>query len=64
VAVPHADRSKGGRPPFDGVFMSKVLIQQTMHALAHERCEYLTKDRLSFMRFLGPGLADPFPAPI
>jgi IS5 family transposase len=24
-----------------------------MHALSDERCEYLIKDRLSFMRFLG-----------
>jgi transposase, IS5 family len=61
AAVPRADRSKGGRPPFDCVFMFKVLILQTMHALSDERCEYLIKDRLSFMRFLGLGLADPVP---
>ncbi len=29
--------------------------------LSDERCEYLIKDRLSFMRFLGLGLADPVP---
>ena len=61
AAVPRADRSKGGRPPFDHVFMFKVLILQTMHGLSDERCEYLIKDRLSFMRFLGLGLADPVP---
>ena len=60
-AVPRADRSKGGRPPFDHVLMLKVLILQTMHSLSDERCEYLIKDRLSFMRFLGLGLADPVP---
>jgi hypothetical protein len=27
-----------------------------MHALSDERAEYLIKDRLSFMRFLGLGL--------
>ena len=32
-----------------------------MHALSDERCEYLIKDRLSFMRFLGLGLADAIP---
>ena len=61
AAVPRADRSKGGRPPFDHVFMFKVLILQTMHALSDERTEFLIKDRLSFMRFLGLGLADTVP---
>jgi IS5 family transposase len=41
--------------------MFKVLILQTMHSPSDERCEYLIKDRLSFMRFLGLGLADPVP---
>jgi transposase, IS5 family len=61
AAVPRADRSKGGRPPFDQVFMFKVLILQAMHSLSDERCEYLIKDRLSFMRFLGLGLSDAVP---
>jgi IS5 family transposase len=60
-AVPRSDGSKGGRPPFDHVFMFKVLILQASHSLADERTEYLIKDRLSFMRFLGLGLADPVP---
>jgi IS5 family transposase len=41
--------------------MFKVLILQAMHSLSDERCEYLIKDRLSFMRFLGLGLADAVP---
>jgi IS5 family transposase len=61
AAVPRGDRSKGGRPPFDHVLMFKILILQAMHALSDERCEYLIKDRLSFMRFLGLGLADAVP---
>lgn len=61
AAVPRSDRSKGGRPPFDRVMMFKVLILQAMHSLSDERCEYLIKDRLSFMRFLGLNLADPVP---
>ncbi len=60
-AVPRSDGSKGGRPPFDHVFMWKVLILQTSHSLSDERTEFLIKDRLSFMRFLGLGLADPVP---
>ncbi len=61
AAVPRGDRSKGGRPAFDHVLMFKILILQAMHALSDERCEYLIKDRLSFMRFLGLGLADAVP---
>lgn len=60
-AVPRSDGSKGGRPPFDHVLMFKILVLQSMHALSDERCEYLIKDRLSFMRFLGLGLADAVP---
>jgi hypothetical protein len=57
-AVPRADGSKGGRPAFDHVLMFKVRLLQAMHTLSDERCEYLIKDRLSFMRFVGLGLAD------
>jgi len=60
-AVPRSDGSKGGRPAFDHVLMFKVLLLQAMHTLSDERCEYLIRDRLSFMRFLGIGLADPVP---
>ena len=60
-AVPRSDGSKGGRPAFDHVLMLKVLLLQSMHTLSDERCEYLIKDRLSFMRFLGLGLADTVP---
>ena len=60
-AVPRSDGSKGGRPPFDHVFMWKVLILQASHSLSDERTEVLIKDRLSFMRFLGLGLSDPVP---
>jgi IS5 family transposase len=60
-AVPRADRSKGGRPPYDHVLMFKVLILQSSHSLSDERTEYLIKDRLSFMRFLGLSLAESVP---
>jgi transposase, IS5 family len=60
-AVPRSDGSKGGRPPFDHVLMFKILILQAAHGLSDERTEYLIKDRLSFMRFLGLGLSDPVP---
>jgi transposase, IS5 family len=60
-AVVRSDRSRGGRPPFDHVLMFKVLILQSSHNLSDERTEYLMRDRLSFMRFLGLGLADTVP---
>ena len=41
--------------------MFKVLILQASHSLSDERTEYLIKDRLSFMRFLGLTLADRVP---
>ncbi len=60
-AVPRSDRAKGGRPPYDHVLMFRLLILQASHSLSDERTEYLVKDRLSFMRFLGLGLADRVP---
>lgn len=60
-AVPRADRSKGGRPPFDHVLMFKVLILQTQNDLSDERTEFYLRDRLTWMRFLGLGLGDPVP---
>ena len=60
-AVPRVDGTKGGRPVFDHVLMFKIVLLQAMHGLSDERCEYLIKDRLSFMRFPGLGLADLVP---
>jgi IS5 family transposase len=60
-AVVRSDRSRGGRPPFDHVLMFKALILQSSHNLSDERTEYLIRDRLSFMRFLGLALADTVP---
>lgn len=60
-AVPRSERAKGGRPAYDHVLMFKILILQASHSLADERTEYLIKDRLSFMRFLGLALADRVP---
>ena len=41
--------------------MFKVLVLQASHSLSDERTEYLIRDRLSFMRFLGLWLADTVP---
>jgi len=55
------DDSKGGRPPFDPVFMFKVLVLQKFHCLSDASVEEQIADRFSFMRFLGlrPGDAIP-----
>jgi len=39
TAVPRAERSKGGRPPFEHVLMFKILILQAIRSLSDERCE-------------------------
>ncbi|EXS68797.1 IS5/IS1182 family transposase, partial [Sphingobium sp. Ant17] len=57
----YGDGSKGGRPPFDPVAMFKILILQTQHNLSDARMEYMIRDRLSWMRFLGFALGDRTP---
>ena len=55
------DDCKGGRPPFDPVFMFKVLVLQKFHGLSDAAVEEQIADRFSFMGFLGlrPGDAIP-----
>jgi len=61
AALNRADRSKGGRPPYDAVLMFKVLVLQTLYTLSDEQTEYQIRDRLSFMRFVGLALHEPVP---
>lgn len=60
-ALNYSDGSKGGKPPFDPVLMCKILVIQAQNSLSDDRTEFLINDRLSFMRFLGLGLADRAP---
>jgi IS5 family transposase len=60
-ALRRSDGSKGGRPPIDPVMMFKILILQALYGLSDEQVEFQIRDRLSFMRFLGLGLADRVP---
>ena len=50
-----------GRKAFDEVLMFKILILQSLYNLADDAMEYLIRDRLSFMRFLGLNLRDRIP---
>ena len=58
TALAYADGRKGGRPPYDPVLMFKTLLIEAQNNLSDDRAEFLIGDRLSFMRFLGPGLQD------
>ena len=60
-ALAYADGSKGGRPPYDPVAMFKILILAAQNNVADARMEYLIRDRLSWLRFLGFDLGAPTP---
>ena len=53
AALCYADGSKGGRPPYDPVAMFKILVLAAQHTASDERMEFLIRDRVSWMRFLG-----------
>jgi IS5 family transposase len=60
-ALAYADGAKGGRPPYDCVAMFKILILAAQNNVADARMEYLIRDRLSWLRFLGFDLGAPTP---
>ena len=61
AALAYADGSKGGRPPYDPVAMFKVLILAAQNTVSDARMEFLIRDRLSWLRFLGFDLGAPTP---
>ncbi len=54
-------KSDAGRKPFDEVLMFKILIIESLYNIGDDRAEFLIRDRLSFMRFLGLELCDTVP---
>jgi len=52
-ALAYGDGAKGGRPPYDQVAMFKVLILAAQNTVSDARMEFLIRDRLSWLRFLG-----------
>jgi len=60
-ALKRSDGAQGGRPPYDCVVMFKVLVLQALYNLSDEQAEFMIRDRLSFMRFLGLGMKDAVP---
>ena len=61
AALQRADRSRGGRPPYDAVLMFRILVLQTLYTLSDDQTEYQIRDRLSFMRFVGLALHEAVP---
>jgi len=57
----YGDGARGGRPPFDPVSMFKAPILQAQHNLSDARMEFMSRDRLSWMRFLRFDLGGPTP---
>ncbi|WP_420337081.1 transposase [Roseibium sp.] len=53
--------SKGDRTPFDPFSMFKVLILHAQHNLSDAKMEFMIRDRLSWMRFLGFDLGGAMP---
>lgn len=60
-ALANSDGAKGGRPPHDRAAMLRVLILAAQHAVSDDGMEYLIRDRLSWLRFLGSELGAPTP---
>lgn len=54
-------KSRAGRKPMDVLVMFKLLVLQQLYNISDEELEYQVSDRLSFMQFLGFGLADEVP---
>ena len=52
-ALAYSDGAKGGRRPYDPVAMFKVLILAAQNTVSDARMEFLIRDRLSWLRFLG-----------
>ncbi len=53
-AAQGARKSAAGRKPWDEVVIFKVLVLQALYNLSDDLAEYQLRDRLSFMRFVGP----------
>ena len=52
-ALAYGAGAKGGRPPYDPVAMFKVLVLAAQNTVSDARMEFLIRDRLSWLRFLG-----------
>src|SRR5882757_6603294 len=58
---PEERKSNAGRKPYDAILKFKIVVLQSLYNLSDEQTEYLIRDRISFMRFLGLERGDPVP---
>src|SRR6516162_6065891 len=61
ATAPEERKSNAARKPYDAILKFKVLVLQSLYDLSDEQTELMSRDRLSFMRFLDLGLEDPVP---
>lgn len=54
-------KGAGGRPPFHPMFISRILVIQSLYGLHDEQAQFQILDRRSFARFLGITDADTVP---
>src|SRR5215204_472080 len=57
----YSDGAKGGRPPYDAVAMFKAVNLAAQNNVSDAGMEFLLRDRLSWMRFLGFEVGRPTP---
>ncbi|MDA3950383.1 MAG: transposase, partial [Spirochaeta sp.] len=55
-AIIPEQKGPGGRPRFDAIIMFKTLILQRLYHLFDAQTEFMIRDRLSFIRFIGVDL--------
>ena len=60
-AVVPEPKGPGGRPRFDAIIMFKTLVLQRLYHLSDAQTEFMIRDRLSFMRFVGVDLHELIP---
>jgi IS5 family transposase len=60
-AVVPEPKGPGGRPRFDALIMFKTLVLQRLYHLSDAQTEFMIRDRLSFMRFVGVDLHETIP---
>ena len=60
-ALDYSDGLRGGRPPYDPVAMFKMPVLAARHNASDARMEFLGRDRMSWLRFLGFDRGQPMP---